>query len=110
MLVPSDRLYLTDFSLHSIGVILFRLGHQETYNQFVKDVLLDGSTHLVTVPPTSTDEIANVAKKFNLDFDDAYQYVSAVRHNLIVVSLDSDFDLTDHGRQMPKEVILAFEE
>jgi hypothetical protein len=39
----------------------------------VRDVLLDGETHLLTVPPEAMPELAGVAQKFGLDFDDAYQ-------------------------------------
>jgi hypothetical protein len=39
----------------------------------VRDVLLDGETHLLTVPPDAMPELAGVAQKFDLDFDDAYQ-------------------------------------
>lgn len=49
--VPSDQLCLTDFSLHSIGVILTRLKQSHIFIRFVQDVLIDGSALLVTVPP-----------------------------------------------------------
>ncbi|HOV21970.1 MAG TPA: hypothetical protein P5150_03165 [Candidatus Ratteibacteria bacterium] len=38
--------------------------------------------------------------KFNLDFDDTYQYVSAEKYGLTLVSFDSDFDSTK-----PEEII-----
>ena len=40
-----------------------------------------------------------------LDFDDAYQYALAEKHDLIIVSFDSDFDKTKRGRKSPAEVI-----
>ncbi len=36
--VPSDQLFMTDFSLHSIGVILHRLRRQEEFLRFVQDL------------------------------------------------------------------------
>jgi len=33
-----------------------------------------------------------------LDFDDAYQYALAEKHDLIIVSFDSDFDKTGSTR------------
>jgi predicted nucleic acid-binding protein len=45
-----------------------------------------------------------VRRKFGLDFDDAYQYLAAVKYNLTLVSFDSDFDRTERGRRTPAEV------
>lgn len=45
-------------------------------------------------------------ERFNLDFDDAYQYVAAEKYNLTIVSLDSDFDRTERGRRDPAEVLV----
>ncbi|MGD0012658.1 MAG: hypothetical protein ABSE93_29465 [Terriglobia bacterium] len=38
---------------------------------------------------------------FNLDFDDVYQYVTAEKFRLTIVSFDADFDRTTWGRQTP---------
>lgn len=50
-------------------------------------------------------DLINVAERFSLDFDDAYQYVAAVQLNLILVSFDSDFDRTDLERNTPAQSI-----
>ncbi len=44
-------------------------------------------------------------RRFNLDFDDAYQYVAAKRNDLLLVSLDADFDRTDLGRKTPADLL-----
>jgi len=44
-------------------------------------------------------------KKFNLDFDDAYQYAVAEKYDLTIVSFDVDFDRTERGRKTPGEVL-----
>lgn len=103
--VPSEQLCMTDFTLHSIGVILHRLKQRQTYIQFVQDVLLDGATHLITLPPDMMEELSIASEKYRLDFDDAYQYLAAVRYDLSLVSLDSDFDRTDRGRRTPHDII-----
>jgi predicted nucleic acid-binding protein len=46
-----------------------------------------------------------VGRKFGLDFDDAYQYLAAVKYDLTLVSFDSDFDRTERGRRTPADVI-----
>lgn len=49
--------------------------------------------------------IAKVAQQFRLDFDDAYQYVAAEKHDLVIVSFDSDFDRTERRRLMPDQAL-----
>lgn len=103
--VPSDQLCMTDFTLHSIGVILHRLKQPQVFVQFVEDVLVDGAVNLLTVPPDEMAKLVGAAEKYKLDFDDAYQFVVATNHNLTLVSLDADFDRAERGRQTPDEVI-----
>ena len=45
--VSNDRLYLSDFTLHSIGIILLKLDEAATFARFVQDVLIDGVVRLV---------------------------------------------------------------
>jgi predicted nucleic acid-binding protein len=96
---------MTDFTLHSIGVILSRLNQGQVFLQFVRDVLVDGAVHLLSVPPDQMAELIRAAEKYNLDFDDAYQTVAALRNELILISLDSDFDRTERGRRTPGEIV-----
>ena len=45
------------------------------------------------------------AKRFSLDFDDAYQYTEAVKYDLQIVSFDTDFDRTERGRKTPAQIL-----
>jgi len=108
-IAPSDQLCMTDFTLHSIGVILRRLKRHQTYFQSVQDVLVDGVTQLLTLPPEAMSELVKIAVELNLDFNDAYQYAAAMRHDLTIVSLDADFDHTQRGRRTPREVLRALD-
>lgn len=103
--IPSDQLCLTDFTLHSLSVILHRLKQPQAFVQFVQDVLLDGASYLLTVPPDAMTELVAAVEQYGLDFDDAYQYVAAKRYDLTFISLDSDFDRTDLDRRSPDEII-----
>jgi hypothetical protein len=49
--------------------------------------------------------VIKVAQKFNLDFDDAYQYAIAEKRGLTLVSFDKDFDHTDRGKKTPAEIL-----
>ena len=102
--VSNDRLYLTDFTLHSIGIILLKLEEAETFSRFVQDVLVEGSVRLVGLQPDDVTSIVDAAGKYGLDFDDAYQYAASAKFNFQIVSFDSDFDRTDRGKAVPGQV------
>ena len=84
------NLYITDFSLHSTGVILFRYDKENLFHKFVEDVI--PNTKLLSLPMELYREVVNARKSLNLDFDDAYQYNIAKHYNLKVVTMDRDFE------------------
>jgi predicted nucleic acid-binding protein len=102
--VTTERLLMTDFTLHSIGIILSRLGRGEVLLRFVEDVFVEGGVTLVSVQPVVMHQVINVMERFGLDFDDAYQYVAAEQTGAVIVSYDEDFDRTVRRRQTPVEV------
>lgn len=95
---------MTDLTLHSIGIILFRLKAHSLFSSFLNDMVVDG-VHLVSLGPEDLKGMAEVAQRFHLDFDDAYQYRAADLHNLQIISFNKDFDRTERGRKEPGEVI-----
>lgn len=103
-LEPSE-IVMTDFSLHSIGVICNRLKQRDVFIKFVEDVLIDSSVRIVNIPPSQMKRLVEIMNRFNLDFDDAYQYVAAEIEKAKIVSFDKDFDKTDQGRLTPMQVI-----
>ena len=103
--LPSERLFVTDFAFHSIGVVLSRLNHTDVLLRFVQDAFVDGAVGLIHLDPGDTERLVYAMEQFNLDFDDAYQYVAAEKHDLALVSFDSDFDRTERGRKTPAQVL-----
>ena len=103
--VPKN-LYLTEFSLYSLGIILLRRKMHDAFLQAVDDLLLTGGIRLVRLELEDMQNIVHAARTFNLDFDDAYQYAVAEKYNLIIVSFDSDFDRTERGRKTPDIVVV----
>ena len=97
-LSPSD-MCITDFTLHSIGVICNRL------NQRVDDVLIDAGVVLVSIPANQMKIVVEIMALFRLDFDDAYQYVAAELEKATIVSFDQDFDKTEQRRLTPMQVL-----
>ena len=98
--IDNAGIYISDFSLHSIGIILFRLKKGEVFNQFLNDIAIDTGVHIISLEPQDLLRIVEVVKRYNLDFDDAYQYLVAEKFGLQIVSLDSNFDRADKGRTM----------
>jgi len=103
--LTTDEICMTDFTLHSIGVICNRLKQPAVFTKFVQDVLIDGGVWVVSVPPEAMLRVATSINSFNLDFDDAYQYVAAEREQATIISFDKDFDKTPQGRQTPEQVL-----
>jgi len=103
--VPASELFITDFAFHSICVVLTRLKQETTLRKFVEDVFVDGAITLVSVPPGETGSLIAAMSTFNLDFDDAYQYVAAEKQGLVLVSFDRDFNRTTRGKKTPAEIL-----
>ena len=103
--ISSGDLYITDFTFHSIGLILCRLNQKKVLLQFIQDVFIDGAVNLVHLEPTDIKYLMKVMDEFVLDFDDAYQYVAAEKYGLTIISFDSDFDRTRRGKKTPIEIL-----
>lgn len=101
--IDLDRIFMTDLSLHSVGIILFRLGEYKIFGAFLDDLIIEGIGTL-SLEPRDLKTMDKVAQEFHLDFDDAYQYVAAQKHNLQLISFDTDFDKTTLGRKEPGEI------
>jgi predicted nucleic acid-binding protein len=85
-----EGLYLTEFSLYSLGIILLRRKMHDTFLRTVDDLLLTGGIRLLRLGLEDMQDIVDASRRFNLDFDDAYQYATAEKYNLILVSFDGD--------------------
>ena len=83
---------ISDFSLHTIGVILFRNARDSLFTQFVKDVL--SKVEIVTLPRSAYSDLETARAQYGLDFDDAYQYRTAKYYGLKLVTMDKDFKRT----------------
>jgi predicted nucleic acid-binding protein len=101
-----DRLYLSEFTLYSLGIALLRRRYYDVFLRAVEDLFATGGVKLVRSEIEDMRDIVQTAQRFNLDFDDAYQYVTAEKHNLTIVSFDGDFDRTERGRQTPAQALL----
>jgi len=106
--LPVSHLFMTDFTLHSIGVIMARFGQVQGYMSFLTGLGVDRGFGVIGIDFARLGHIANTCAGFKLDFDDAYQYVAAEQNNLTLVSLDADFDRTPRGRLTPAAALQRF--
>lgn len=97
----STELFITDFSLHSIGVFLFQRNRRDSFERFVQDIIIRTRIGVIGLDPEDVSLLTKVSKQFDLDFDDAYQYAVAEKYGLQIMSFDADFDRTEKGRKMP---------
>jgi hypothetical protein len=102
---PPGGLYISEFALFSLGVILLRRKRPDTFLQAIEDLLVSGEVRLIRLGVGDVQRIVDAAQRFNLDFDDAYQYAAAEKYDLIIVSFDHDFDQTERGRKTPADIL-----
>jgi predicted nucleic acid-binding protein len=102
--IDSKLLFISEFSLYSMGVILFKLKKESVFDDFL-EYLFKSEISIARLSLKDMKQLVLIKQKFNLDFDDAYQYVVAEKFDLIIVSFDSDFDKTYLGRKTPNDLI-----
>ncbi len=98
--IPSEKIAISDFALHSIGVILAHLKKP--------DVFVRGDVQMVSLSSTEHLELSRSLKERSLDFDDAYQYLISTKYQLTLVSFDKDFKKADIPVLEPLEALEDF--
>jgi hypothetical protein len=98
------QFFLSDYSLHSIGLLLFRQKQHEVFGEFLRDMIYGAGVRVIALRAGEMEAVIRAALRFNLDFDDAYQYAVAERYGLTIVSFDADFDRTEKGRRTPSQI------
>lgn len=107
-LLLNDRrheLHTSIFSLHSIGVNLLRRRLTQRWQLFLREMVLSEQVQVLTLPIPELMRIPLIIQQYSLDFDDAYQYLTAEHFQLTLVSFDKDFDHTPRGRQTPQAIL-----
>src|SRR5438067_10118181 len=90
---------ISDFSLHSIGVLVLKRDKADAFRKFVSDMVIRAGTAVARLNTSDLDTLADHAARFSLDFDDAYQYALADKYDLTIVNFDRDFDETTRRRE-----------
>jgi len=83
-------IFITDFSLHSIGVIASRNNLINIFEAFLDNML--PIVQIISLEQLSYVKLPQVIKTHKLDFDDSYQFLCAMENNLKIVTMDKDFE------------------
>jgi predicted nucleic acid-binding protein len=97
--------FISDYALHSIGLLLFRRKQPHMFQEFVNDMMFQAGIMVASLSVEDMVSVIEAAQRFGLDFDDAYQYAVAEKYRLTIVSFDADFDHTEQGRKTAGEIL-----
>lgn len=103
--IPLNQLFISDFSLHSIGVILSKHNKFDVLESFIKDLFYEGNIEQIALEPNDFSEIISNIRKYKLDFDDAYQLSISNKYQMTIVTFDKDFDVDGIRKANPKELV-----
>jgi len=104
-LIPTDELFVSDFSIHSIGVILSRLKKFDVFEKFIEDLFVNGQLELLSLNTIDLLDVITNIQKFKLDFDDSYQFSIAQKYDLTIITFDKDFNVKGIKKNSPDEII-----
>jgi len=90
----SEQLFISDFSLHSIGIILIKQKKFRIFKEFLNDIITHAT--VVSLPKNKYHNLNKIAEKYNLDFDDSYQTYLAKEFGLAIITMDNDFLKVKH--------------
>ncbi len=93
----TSKFCISDLSFYSIGIILFRNKKNALFDNFLTAIYVS-DVEKISLPAARLNQIKIVSEKFNLDFEDSYQYLVAQEFNLQLVTFDNDFNKTDVNR------------
>nr|MDO8119102.1 PIN domain-containing protein [Candidatus Sigynarchaeota archaeon] len=89
MIDNASNLIVSDYTIHSIGIALFKLARPADFKTFLDDIR--PAFNIRTVPTTHLEEVIDANKLYGLDFDDAYQVAVAKATGASIVTMDQHF-------------------
>ena len=83
------EIFISDFSLHSIGIILLKQKKFVVFNAFLSDIVPHAT--ILSLPKNKYTDLNVFSEKHSMDFDDSYQVLTAKEYNLDIITMDEDF-------------------
>ena len=71
--IPSNQIHISDFSLHSIGLRLYKSNSFPDYEIFYYSIFIDGDVRVTGLHPNEIIGLDKYKRNFGFDFDDAYE-------------------------------------
>lgn len=105
--IESQVLFLSEFSLYSLGIICNKRKKDEAFQLFLTDAIITSIIRVLILDKNDYADLMIALKRFRLDFDDAYQYTLGKKFNLQIISYD--FDRTDCHRMTPADVLFSLD-
>lgn len=84
------NVFISDFTWHTLGIILLKYKKYDIFLKFLDDII--DAIKIIYLHLNFYKELPSVSKELNLNFDDVYQYIIAKYYNLIIVTMDKDFE------------------
>jgi len=103
--ISLDDLFVSDFAIHSIGVILSRYKKLDVFEKFLDDLFVNGQIEQLSLNSGDLLNVISNIQKYNLDFDDAYQLSVSQKYDLVIVTFDKDFNAIGIRKNTPEEII-----
>lgn len=103
--ISLDDIFVSDFTVHSIGVILSRYKKLDVFSEFLDDLFVNGQMKQLSLHPGDLFMAISNMQEFNLDFDDAYQLSVSQKYDLVIVTFDKDFNAKGIRKNTPEEII-----
>ncbi|MCF8363212.1 MAG: PIN domain-containing protein [Prolixibacteraceae bacterium] len=103
--ISPDNIFVSDFAMHSIGVILSRLNKLDVLTMFINDLFTNGLIEQLSLDAKDLLNVIDNIKRFKLDFDDSYQYTVAQKFDITIVTFDKDFNVSGINKKSPEELI-----
>ncbi len=103
--ITLEQVFISDFALHSIGVILSRLKKLDILDKFINDLFFNGQIEQLSLEPADFHDVISNIEKHKLDFDDSYQVTISQKYELTIVTFDKDFNIDGIDKLTPEELI-----
>ncbi len=103
--IPVDQVFISDFALHSIGVILNRLKKIEIFDKFIFDLFENAQIEQISLEQDDYFDLISNIEKYELDFDDSYQLTLSQKYEMKLITFDKDFNVEGVNKATPEEIL-----